>query len=324
MSNMNRMKIVVLDGYTLNLAEAFQKELAALGECLYYDRTPAEKVLERLQEAEVAFTNKVVLSEEIIAALPKLKYIGVLATGYNVVDIEVAKMRGIVVTNIPAYSTESVAQTVFAHLLTISNQVAHYTEEARTGMWSKCPDFTYTNTPLLEWNGKTMGIVGLGNIGLAVARIALAFGMKVIAYTSKKKEELPEGFSSVSKKELFQQSDVLSLHCPLTSETREFVCAETLSWMKPTAIIINTSRGLVVNEADLAQALNEGKICAAGVDVLSTEPPKEDNPLLSARNCYITPHIAWATLEARIRLMRIAIDNLKSYQAGYVKNNVAV
>ena len=316
MSNMNRMKIVVLDGYTLNLAEAFQKELAALGECLYYDRTPAE--------AEVAFTNKVVLSEEIIAALPKLKYIGVLATGYNVVDIEVAKMRGIVVTNIPAYSTESVAQTVFAHLLTISNQVAHYTEEARTGMWSKCPDFTYTNTPLLEWNGKTMGIVGLGNIGLAVARIALAFGMKVIAYTSKKKEELPEGISSVSKKELFQQSDVLSLHCPLTSETREFVCAETLSWMKPTAIIINTSRGLVVNEADLAQALNEEKICAAGVDVLSTEPPKEDNPLLSARNCYITPHIAWATLEARTRLMRIAVDNLKSYQAGYVKNNVAV
>lgn len=324
MSNMNRMKIVVLDGYTLNLAEAFQKELADLGECLYYDRTPAEKVLERLQEAEVAFTNKVVLSEEIIAALPKLKYIGVLATGYNVVDIEAAKMRGIVVTNIPAYSTESVAQTVFAHLLTISNQVAHYTEEARTGMWCKCPDFTYTNTPLLEWNGKTMGIVGLGNIGLAVARIALAFGMKVIAYTSKKKEELPEGISSVSKKELFQQSDVLSLHCPLTSETREFVCAETLSWMKPTAIIINTSRGLVVNEADLAQALNEEKICAAGVDVLSTEPPKEDNPLLSARNCYITPHIAWATLEARTRLMRIAVDNLKSYQAGFVKNNVAV
>lgn len=324
MSNMNRMKIVVLDGYTLNLAEAFQKELAALGECLYYDRTPVEKVLERLQEAEVAFTNKVVLSEEIIAALPKLKYIGVLATGYNVVDIEAAKMRGIVVTNIPAYSTESVAQTVFAHLLTISNQVAHYTEEARTGMWCKCPDFTYTNTPLLEWNGKTMGIVGLGNIGLAVARIALAFGMKVIAYTSKKKEELPEGISSVSKKELFQQSDVLSLHCPLTSETREFVCAETLSWMKPTAIIINTSRGLVVNEADLAQALNEEKICAAGVDVLSTEPPKEDNPLLSARNCYITPHIAWATLEARTRLMRIAVDNLKSYQAGFVKNNVAV
>ena len=321
---MNRMKIVVLDGYTLNLAEAFQKELADLGECLYYDRTPAEKVLERLQEAEVAFTNKVVLSEEIIAALPKLKYIGVLATGYNVVDIEVAKMRGIVVTNIPAYSTESVAQTVFAHLLTISNQVAHYTEEARTGMWCKCPDFTYTNTPLLEWNGKTMGIVGLGNIGLAVARIALAFGMKVIAYTSKKKEELPEGISSVSKKELFQQSDVLSLHCPLTSETREFVCAETLSWMKPTAIIINTSRGLVVNEADLAQALNEEKICAAGVDVLSTEPPKEDNPLLSARNCYITPHIAWATLEARTRLMRIAVDNLKSYQAGDIKNNVAV
>ncbi|MBR5297332.1 MAG: D-2-hydroxyacid dehydrogenase [Parabacteroides sp.] len=318
------MKIVVLDGYTLNLAEAFQKELAVLGECTYYERTPAEKVLERLQEAEVAFTNKVVLSGEIIALLPKLKYIGVLATGYNVVDIEAAKRRGIVVTNIPAYSTESVAQTVFAHLLTISNQVAHYTEEARTGMWSKCPDFTYTNTPLLEWNGKTMGIVGLGNIGLAVARIALAFGMKVIAYTSKNKEQLPMGVMPVSKKELFQQSDVLSLHCPLTPDTKEFVCTETLSWMKPTAIIINTSRGLTVNESDLAYALNEGKIMAAGVDVLSTEPPREDNPLLSARNCYITPHIAWATLEARTRLMQIAVDNLKSYRERNVKNNVAV
>ncbi|MBR2497110.1 MAG: D-2-hydroxyacid dehydrogenase, partial [Parabacteroides sp.] len=297
---------------------------SVLGECRYYDRTSAELVVERAQGAEVVFTNKVLLSEEVIAALPNLKYIGVLATGYNVVDIEAAKKRGIVVTNIPAYSTESVAQTVFAHLLTISNQVAHYSEEARTGVWTKCPDFSYTNTPLLEWNGKTMGIVGLGNIGQAVARIALAFGMKVIAYTSKKKEELPTGIFPVSKKELFQQSDVLSLHCPLTPDTKEFVCAETLSWMKPTAIVINTSRGLVVNEADLADALNEGKIMAAGVDVLSSEPPKADNPLLNARNCYITPHIAWATLEARTRLMQTAVDNLKSYRKGNVKNNVAV
>lgn len=318
------MEIVVLDGYTLDLADAFKKELSVLGECRYYDRTSAEQVVERAQGAEVVFTNKVLLSEEVIAALPNLKYIGVLATGYNVVDIEAAKKRGIVVTNIPAYSTESVAQTVFAHLLTISNQVAHYSEEARTGVWTKCPDFSYTNTPLLEWNGKTMGIVGLGNIGQAVARIALAFGMKVIAYTSKKKEELPAGIFPVSKEELFQQSDVLSLHCPLTPDTKEFVCAETLSWMKPTAIVINTSRGLVVNEADLADALNEGKIMAAGVDVLSSEPPKADNPLLNARNCYITPHIAWATLEARTRLMQTAVDNLKSYRKGNVKNNVAV
>lgn len=318
------MEIVVLDGYTLDLADAFKKELSVLGECRYYDRTSAEQIVERAQGAEVVFTNKVVLSEEVIAALPNLKYIGVLATGYNVVDIEAAKKRGIVVTNIPAYSTESVAQTVFAHLLTISNQVAHYSEEARTGVWTKCPDFSYTNTPLLEWNGKTMGIVGLGNIGQAVARIALAFGMKVIAYTSKKKEELPTGIFPVSKKELFQQSDVLSLHCPLTPDTKEFVCAETLSWMKPTAIVINTSRGLVVNEADLADALKEGKIMAAGVDVLSSEPPKADNPLLNARNCYITPHIAWATLEARTRLMQTAVDNLKSYRKGNVKNNVAV
>jgi len=318
------MEIVVLDGYTLDLADAFKKELSVLGECRYYDRTSAEQVVERAQGAEVVFTNKVLLSEEVIAALPNLKYIGVLATGYNVVDIEAAKKRGIVVTNIPAYSTESVAQTVFAHLLTISNQVAHYSEAARTGVWTKCPDFSYTNTPLLGWNGKTMGIVGLGNIGQAVARIALAFGMKVIAYTSKKKEELPTGIFPVSKKELFQQSDVLSLHCPLTPDTKEFVCAETLSWMKPTAIVINTSRGLVVNEADLADALNEGKIMAAGVDVLSSEPPKADNPLLNARNCYISPHCAWATLEARTRLMQTAVDNLKSYRKGNVKNNVAV
>ena len=317
------MEIVVLDGYTLDLADAFKKELSVLGECRYYDRTSAEQVVERAQGAEVVFTNKVLLSEEVIAALPNLKYIGVLATGYNVVDIEAAKKRGIVVTNIPAYSTESVAQTVFAHLLTISNQVAHYSEEARTGVWTKCPDFSYTNTPLLGWNGKTMGIVGLGNIGQAVARIALAFGMKVIAYTSKKKEELPTGIFPVSKKELFQQSDVLSLHCPLTPDTKEFVCAETLSWMKPTAIVINTSRGLVVNEADLADALNEGRIAAAGLDVLSIEPSVKDNPLLSAKNCFITPHIAWATKEARTRLMDIAVNNLKSYQEGNVINNVA-
>lgn len=323
MNSRSKMNIVVLDGYTLGLAEVFQNELAGLGICTYYDRTSAEEVIERAKEADVVFTNKVILSERVIAALPQLKYIGVLATGYNVVDIEAAKRRGIVVTNIPAYSTESVAQTVFAHLLTISNQVAHYTQEAQAGAWSNSPDFSYTNTPLLEWQGKTMGIVGLGNIGRAVARIALAFGMKVIAYTSKRKEELPEGIVPVSKEELFRQSDVLTLHCPLTPETEAFVCAETLAWMKPSAIVINTSRGPVVHEADLAEALSTGKIFAAGVDVLSTEPPKEDNPLLRAPRCYITPHIAWATYEARMRLMQTAVANLKAYLEGNPQNNVA-
>ena len=318
------MKIVVLDGYTLNPGDLSWDALKALGDCTFYDRTPAEEVVTRAQGAEAILINKVILSKEVMAALPDLKYIGVFATGYNVVDVDEAKRRGIVVTNIPAYSTDSVAQTVFAHLLTISNQVAHYTQEIQSGAWTQSPDFAYWNTPLLEWSGKTLGIVGLGNIGQAVARIALAFGMKVIALTSKKKEELPEGISPVSREELFRQSDVLTLHCPLTPATKGLVCAETLAWMKPTAVVINTSRGPVINEKDLAKALNEGKIQAAGVDVLSTEPPQADNPLLTARNCYITPHIAWATLEARTRLMQIAVNNLKAYQTGDCINNVAV
>lgn len=317
------MKIVVLDGYTLNPGDLSWKGLEALGDCTVYDRTPAGEVINRAQGAEAILTNKVVISKEVLDHLPDLKYIGVLATGYNVVDIEAAKSKEIVVTNIPSYSTDSVVQSVFAHLLNITNRVAHYTQEVREGKWVECQDFTFWDTPLFELKGKTMGIAGLGHIGMAVAKVALAFGMKVIAVTSKKKEDLPEGIVPVSKEELFKQSDVLSLHSPLTPDTRNFVNAERLALMKPTAIIINTSRGPLVNEKDLADALNSRKIFAAGVDVLSTEPPKADNPLLTAQNCYITPHIAWATFEARTRLMDIAVNNLKSYQEGKVQNNVA-
>lgn len=317
------MKIVVLDGYTLNPGDLSWKELEALGECRVYDRTPASQVLERAAGAEAVLTNKVAIDRPTMEALPDLKYIGVLATGYNVIDIAAARERGIVVTNIPSYGTDSVVQNVFAHLLNITNRVAHYTEEVRAGKWTESRDFTFWDTPLPELKGKVMGIAGLGHIGMAVARVALAFGMQVIALTSKKSGELPQGIVPVGKEELFRQSDVLTLHSPLTPDTRHFVDAAMLALMKPTAIVINTSRGPLVNEADLADALNSGRIFAAGVDVLSTEPPKADNPLLAARNCYITPHIAWATLEARTRLMEIAVANLEAYRQGVDRNRVA-
>lgn len=318
------MKIVVLDGYSLNPGDLSWEGFKKLGDCEVYDRTSGDLVIERARGAEAVLTNKVVMTKEVMEALPDLKYIGVLATGYNVVDIDAAKERGIVVTNIPSYSTDSVVQSVFAHLLNITNRVAHYTREVKAGKWVESKDFTFWDTPLFELKGKTIGIVGLGHIGMAVAKVAQAFGMNVIALTSKKKEDLPEGITPVSKEELFRQSDVLTLHSPLTPQTRNFVNAEMLALMKPTAIVINTSRGPLVNEKDLADALNNKKIFAAGVDVLSSEPPKADNPLLKAHNCYITPHIAWATFEARSRLMQIAVDNLKGFIDGKVQNNVAV
>lgn len=318
------MKIVVLDGYTLNPGDLSWKEIEALGECIVYDRTPADRVIERSQGAEAILTNKVMIAQEIMDALPDLKYIGVLATGYNVVDIQAARQKGIIVTNIPSYGTDSVVQSVFAHLLNITNRVAHYSIEVKKeGKWTNCQDFTFWDTPLIELNGKTFGILGLGHIGMAVARIALAFGMPVIAMTSKPKEVLPEGITPVGKEDLFKQSDVLSLHSPLTPDTKDFVDAPMLALMKPTAILINTSRGPLIDEQALAEALNDRRILAAGVDVLSTEPPHAGNPLLTARNCFITPHIAWATQEARSRLMHIATENLKAYLAGHVQNNVA-
>lgn len=318
------MKIVVLDGYCLNPGDLSWEAMGSLGDLQVYDRTSPSELLERAEGAEVLITNKTLISDKDMDALPDLKYIGVLATGYNVVDVEAAKKKGIVVTNIPAYSTHSVAQMVFAHILNITQRVEHYACLNRQGKWSDSADFSYWDTELIELDGKWMGIVGFGNIGQATARIALAFGMKVAVYTSKPQSDLPEGVIKMDLDQLFSTCDVVSLHCPLTPSTREMVNAKRLNLMKPNAILINTGRGPLVNEQDLADALNEGRIMAAGIDVLSIEPADPSNPLLSARNCFITPHIAWATKEARTRLMQIAVSNLKEFLNGNVVNNVAI
>ncbi|MDE6486183.1 MAG: D-2-hydroxyacid dehydrogenase [Muribaculaceae bacterium] len=318
------MKIVVLDGYGMNPGDLSWGEIEALGSLTVYPRTAPSDVLARAAGADAVLTNKTVLDGATLRALPGLKYVGVLATGYNVVDIDAARALGIVVANIPAYSTASVAQMVFAHLLAITNRVEHYTADNHAGRWTACPDFCYWDESVVELAGKTFGIVGFGNIGSAVARIALAFGMRVLAFTSKPADALPEGVEKAADmRELFTCSDVLSLHCPLTADTRHLVCADTLALMKPSAILINTGRGPLVDEAALAEALNAGRLRAAGVDVLSSEPPAADNPLLSARNCYITPHIAWASTEARRRLMSITASNLRAFLAGSPVNNVA-
>jgi glycerate dehydrogenase len=316
------MKIVVLDGYGLNPGDLSWDAMGSLGELTVYDRTAPVEFMGRAQGAQALITNKTVITAEQMAALPELRYIGVLATGYNVVDIEAARKQGVTVTNIPAYSTDSVAQMVFAHILNITQRVAHYAEDNRKGRWSSNPDFCYWDTPLMELADKTIGIVGFGNIGSTTARIARAFGMKVLAYTSKPQIQLPEGVTKASLDELFTQSDIVTLHCPLTPDTHHLVDAARLSQMKSTAILINTGRGPLVDEPALAQALHAGSIAAAGLDVLSVEPPSADNPLLTAPNCYITPHIAWATREARSRLMCIAVENLRDFIAGRIVNSV--
>ena len=318
------MKIVVLDGYCLNPGDLSWEDMGSLGDLQVYDRTSPSELFERAEGAEVLITNKTLISDKDMDALPELKYIGVLATGYNVVDVEAAKQKGIVVTNIPAYSTRSVAQMVFAHILNITQRVEHYACLNRQGKWSDSADFSYWDTELIELDGKWLGIVGYGNIGQATARIALAFGMKVAVYTSKPQSDLPEGIIKMDLDQLFSTCDVVSLHCPLTPSTKEMVNAKRLNLMKHNAILINTGRGPLVNEQDLADALNEGRIMAAGIDVLSIEPAVRSNPLLSARNCFITPHIAWATKEARTRLMQIAVSNLKEFLNGNVVNNVAI
>ena len=317
------MKIVVLDGYGLNPGDLSWESMQALGELEVFDRTSPAELHQRASDAEALITNKTIISAEDMKALPQLKYIGVLATGYNVVDIDAAKALGIVVTNIPAYSTRSVAQMVFAHLLNITQRVGHYAEENNKGRWTNNADFCYWDTPLVELDGKKMGIIGYGNIGQAVAAIATALGMEVYVYSSKPQFLLPQGVQRMSIDEIFHECDVVSLHCPLTDETKGMVNSTRLNSMKSSAILINTGRGPLVNEQDLADALNNGVIAAAGLDVLSTEPPRKDNPLLTAKNCFITPHIAWATKEARIRLMNIAVNNLKSYIGGSIINNVA-
>ena len=314
------MKIVILDGYTANPGDLSWKELEALGELTVYERTKPTEIVARAADAEIVLTNKVVLSKETMAQLPKLKYIGVLATGYNVVDIAEAHQRGIVVTNVPAYSTESVSQMVFAHLLTVTNHTEHYAIQNRSGRWTENPDFCYWDFSHMELAGKSFGIVGLGNIGQRVAQIALAFGMKVKALSSK--TSLPAGIEKASLEELLATSDVLSLHCPLTENTRHLINADTLRQMKSTAILINTGRGPLIDDQAVAEALADGRLAAFCADVLTEEPPKADNPLLKQPNAFFTPHIAWASKEARIRLLQVATDNVRAFIGGKPVNVV--
>jgi len=316
------MKIVVLDGYTLNPGDLSWKDLEAFGECTVYDRTAPKDVVLRAAEAEIILTNKTVLSRDIIGSLTKLRYVGVLATGYNIVDVEAARKRGIPVSNVPSYATASVAQMVFAHLLNLALHVDHHARTVRDGRWTDSTDFCYWDTPLLELEGLTMGIIGFGRIGRATAMLARAFGMKVIACDVTELPQMPEGCEAAELNDVFARADVLSLHCPLTPQTEKLVNAERLNLMKPTAFLINTSRGPLIDEQALADALNGGKLAGAGLDVLSTEPPSKDNPLLSAKNCHITPHIAWASRAARQRLLRIAIGNVAAFIAGKPQNVV--
>ena len=316
------MKIVILDSYSANPGDLSWQALENLGQLTAYDRTKPSETVARAASADIVLTNKVVISKEIMAQLPQLKYIGVLATGYNVVDVEAAHASGIVVTNVPAYSTESVAQMVFAHLLTVTNRTEHYAIQNRSGRWTANPDFCYWDFSHQELAGKTFGIVGLGHIGQRVAQIAQAFGMKVKALTSKASETLLAGIEKATLEELLATSDVLSLHCPLTDGTRHLINAAALRQMKPSAILINTGRGPLIDDQAVADALAEGRLAAFCADVLTEEPPKADNPLLGQPNAFITPHIAWASTEARIRLLRVATDNVQAFLGGNPVNVV--
>lgn len=327
------MKIVILDGYSANPGDLSWKPLMKIGELTVYDRTRPEETVGRAKDADIVLTNKVCLHRQEIDQLPQLKYIGVLATGYNVVDVDVANEHGIVVTNVPAYSTMSVAQMVFAHLLTVTNRTEHYAMQNREGRWAASPDFCYWDTDLTELAGKTMGIVGLGNIGSRVAEIADAFGMNVVALTSKEASEIPFYVEKRTLTELLKESDVVSLHCPLDAGTRYMINRQTLRSMKPSAILVNTGRGPLVNEQDVADALRENRLRAYCADVLSEEPPRAEcladgclqnkNPLLECEHAFITPHIAWATKEARMRLIEVAINNVKAFVDNRPQNVVS-
>lgn len=317
------MRIVILDGFTATQHDLSWKEVEMLGEVIVYDRTHPDDTIERCRGAVAVLTNKVVLSADVIAQLPELKYIGVLATGYNVVDLEAARQQGIVVTNIPAYSTMSVAQMVFAHILNVTMHVDHYAVGNRNGRWSRSEDFCWMDTPVVELCGKILGIVGLGNIGSAVARIANAFGMEVMAVTSKEQPLLPNYIKKVTTDELLHTSDFISLHCPLTESTRGLICRESIAMMKPGVVIINTGRGPLVNEQDMAEALQQGRVGAFCADVLAQEPPAANHPLSGSPRAYITPHIAWASREARMRLIHIAAANLEAFLNGKPQNVVS-
>lgn len=310
------MKICILDGYSLNPGDLDWSPVERLGDVTLFDRTPADKIVERAADADIVLTNKVPFSADTLRQLPRLRFICVLATGYNIIDTEAAARQGVVVANIPAYSTMSVAQMAFAHILNITNHVASYAGEVADGKWTNCPDFCFWDSALTELAGKTMGIVGLGNTGMATARIAVAMGMKVVAMTSKSADTLPEGITPAPLDDVLASADVVSLHCPLTPSTRHLINAASIAKMQPSAILINTGRGPLVDEQAVADALNGGRLAAFGADVLSQEPPHGDNPLLSARNCFLTPHIAWATLEARTRLMSTATENVRQFIVG--------
>lgn len=317
------MNIVILDAYTTNPGDLSWERFCEFGEVTAYDYTPPELIIERCKDAEIIIDNKVILTKEIMDNLPKLKYIGMLSTGFNVIDIDAAKKNGVVVCNVPTYSTAAVAQLTFALILEIYNQVGVHNEAVHSGEWSSCRDFCFQKTPLIELSNKTIGLIGYGKIGSEVAKIADAFSMNILCYVPSKKP-LPEfkKFRFVTLDELAEQSDIVSLHCPLTPETTGIINKRFISKMKENAIIINTSRGPAIDEQALADALNEGKIAGAGVDVLSTEPPKENNPLLTCQKCFITPHIAWAGFETRERLIGVVYDNLKSFINGNPTNVV--
>lgn len=316
------MKIVILDAFALNPGDLSWDEIAKLGDLQIYDRSTPDEVRQRIKDADIALTNKAVITREAIREATNLRFIGVMATGFNIVDVAAAREKHIPVSNIPAYSTASVAQLVFAFVLAFTNHLTDYTNSVREGDWVRHTDFSYMLKPVVELQGKTFGIIGFGQIGQAAARIALAFQMKVIASHKHPERDKMEGVIFKSEPEVFEQSDFLSLHCPLNDENKEFVNAQLLSRMKPSARLINTSRGGLINEKDLAAALNTGTIAGAGLDVLSTEPPSADNPLLQAKNCLITPHIAWASGEARSRLMDILHENILAFLKGEPRNVV--
>jgi len=315
------MNICVLDGFTLNPGDLSWDGLRQLGPCEIYDRTPVAEIIPRAANAEIVLTNKMPLQRATLAALPRLKYIGVLATGTNVVDLAAARERNIPVTNIPAYGTQSVAQATFALLLELSNRVGPHAQRVREGAWTDARDWCFWDVALMELDGLTLGIVGYGHIGVAVAEIASAFGMKVIVYNPSTKPAPPQ-VKFVALETLLRTSDVVSLHCPLTPQTQKLMNAGRLAWMKPTAFLLNTSRGPLVDEVALAEALNSGQLAGAGLDVLSAEPPPLDNPLLAAKNCFITPHNAWGTRAARSRLMNIASANIQAFLDGKPQNVV--
>ena len=317
------MKIVYLDAYTVNsLGDLDLSILHTLGDVTLYDRTPKDQIVERAKEAEVILTNKCQLNREIISQLPNLKYIGVTATGYNIIDVAAAKEHGVIVTNVKGYSSASVAQLTFSLLLSFTNRVAEHAENINQ-TWPSSADWCFYLNPLIELEGKTLGIVGFGDIGKKVANIGLGFGMKIIANKRDLTSGGMEGVELCEIEKVFKESDFISLHCPLTADNQGFINKDSLALMKSSAILINTSRGGLINEADLAEALNSGRISGAGLDVLSTEPPAQDNPLLIAKNCIITPHIAWAGVEARKLLLKGTIENIKAYQKGAPINVVS-